>query len=67
MIDPLADKIFIASVVLAMLALGLLPIWFVVVIIARDVIILLAGIWATRRFKVVLPSNYPGKAAAFAH
>ncbi|MEO6940981.1 MAG: CDP-alcohol phosphatidyltransferase family protein [Candidatus Kapaibacterium sp.] len=64
-IDPIADKIFVASVVLAMLAVGLLPIWFVAVIVSRDIIILLAGIWATRRFKVVLPSNYPGKAAAF--
>jgi phosphatidylglycerophosphate synthase len=39
------------------------PMWFVAIILARDIIILLAGVWAGRKFKVVLPSNYYGKSA----
>jgi CDP-diacylglycerol--glycerol-3-phosphate 3-phosphatidyltransferase len=62
-IDPVADKIYVGVVVLVMLLNGLLPLWFVLAVLLRDVLILLVGIWATRKFKVVLPSNYPGKAA----
>lgn len=62
-IDPVADKIFVAVVVLVMLAAGLLPLWFVLAVVLRDILILIVGIWATRKFKVVLPSNYPGKGA----
>ena len=62
-IDPLADKIFVGLVVLAMAYYQYIPWWFVIAILARDIVIVLAGIWATRKFKVVLPSNYPGKAA----
>lgn len=62
-IDPLADKIYVAVVVLVMLLAGLLPLWFVAAVVLRDLLILAVGIWATRKFKVVLPSNYPGKAA----
>jgi CDP-diacylglycerol--glycerol-3-phosphate 3-phosphatidyltransferase len=62
-IDPLADKIYVGVVVLVMLLNGLLPLWFVLAVLVRDLLILVVGIWATRKFKVVLPSNYPGKAA----
>ena len=62
-IDPVADKIYVGVVVLVMLLHGLLPLWFVLAVLLRDALILIVGIWATRKFKVVLPSNYPGKAA----
>jgi cardiolipin synthase (CMP-forming) len=62
-IDPVADKIYVGVVVLVMLVHGLLPLWFVLAVLLRDVLILVVGIWATRKFKVVLPSNYPGKGA----
>jgi len=63
-IDPLADKIFIAVAGLTMLLLKLLPLWFVAVVVGRDLLIMAVGVWATKRFHVVLPSNYPGKLAA---
>jgi CDP-diacylglycerol--glycerol-3-phosphate 3-phosphatidyltransferase len=62
-IDPLADKIFVGLVVIAMAAYGLIPTWFLAAIIIRDMIIIAGGIWAKRKLGVVLPSNYPGKAA----
>lgn len=65
-IDPIADKLFVAVTVLVMLLESLLPLWFIVTVIARDALILIVGIWATRKFKVVLPSNYPGKGAVLA-
>ncbi|MDP4198257.1 MAG: CDP-alcohol phosphatidyltransferase family protein [Bacteroidota bacterium] len=63
-IDPLADKIFIGLVVITMAVYGLIPLWFLATILGRDMLILAGGIWAKRKLGVVLPSNYPGKAAA---
>jgi CDP-diacylglycerol--glycerol-3-phosphate 3-phosphatidyltransferase len=62
-IDPLADKVFVGAIVVQMLVMGLLPVWFVAVVLARDILILLGGIYYERRTGVVLPSNYPGKIA----
>ncbi len=64
-IDPLADKIFVGFVVITMAAYGMIPIWFLVTILARDLLIVSVGVWAKRKLGVVLPSNYPGKAAVF--
>src|SRR5437868_266293 len=57
-IDPLADKIFVGLVVIAMTAYGLIPVWFLAVILIRDLTIVIAGTWAKRKLGVVLPSNY---------
>ncbi|HZK77087.1 MAG TPA: CDP-alcohol phosphatidyltransferase family protein [Candidatus Kapabacteria bacterium] len=62
-VDPLADKIFVGFVVIAMAVYGLLPVWFLAIIIGRDLVILAGGWWAKRKLGVVLPSNYPGKIA----
>lgn len=62
-IDPLADKIYIAAVVVALLTQGKLPVWLVAVVLGRDVLILVAGLYIKRRTGQVLPSNYPGKLA----
>jgi CDP-diacylglycerol--glycerol-3-phosphate 3-phosphatidyltransferase len=62
-VDPLADKIFIGLVVVTMAFYGLIPIWFIIIILARDLVILAGGVWAKKKLGVVLPSNYPGKIA----
>jgi cardiolipin synthase len=62
-VDPLADKIFIGLVVITMAAYGLIPIWFIAIILIRDLVILAGGVWAKKKLGVVLPSNYPGKIA----
>jgi len=64
-IDPLADKIFVIVVIVAMASLEMVPLWFVLLVIIRDIIILIGGLWARRRFGVVLPSNWIGKVAVF--
>jgi CDP-diacylglycerol--glycerol-3-phosphate 3-phosphatidyltransferase len=62
-VDPLADKIFIGLVVITMAAYDLIPIWFIAIILGRDLVILAGGWWAKKKLGVVLPSNYPGKIA----
>ena len=62
-IDPLADKVYIAGMVLAMLVQGMIPVWFVVLVLVRDLTIFLAGIYLRKRTGVLVQSNYTGKAA----
>ena len=62
-LDPLADKIFVGAIVVQLLLRHELPLWFVAIVLGRDLLILLGGIYIERRTGVVLPSNYPGKIA----
>lgn len=62
-IDPLADKIFITAAVLLMIGTNMLPLWFVIVVIARDVIIFAGGIYLKKRSGLIVQSNMLGKAA----
>jgi CDP-diacylglycerol--glycerol-3-phosphate 3-phosphatidyltransferase len=62
-IDPLADKIYVGLLAITMAAYDLVPVWFLAVVLIRDAVILVAGVWAKKKLGVVLPSNYPGKIA----
>jgi CDP-diacylglycerol---glycerol-3-phosphate 3-phosphatidyltransferase len=60
-IDPLADKVCIGLIVLSLVQQGDLPIWYVGIVIGRDLIILTAGAYLSSKIKFVLPSNKLGK------
>jgi cardiolipin synthase (CMP-forming) len=64
-IDPLADKIYVGVITAILVIQNKLPLWFVAAVIARDFVIMLAGLYIARRTGFVLPSNYPGKIAVF--
>ena len=61
-IDPLADKVFITVGVLGMEAAGLIPWWFTILVIARDIIILAGGVHLRARTGQVVQSTMLGKA-----
>jgi len=64
-LDPLADKLAVFTLVVVLIIYKNFPLWAAVIIIGRDLLILFAGlIWATK-FKFVTPSNRLGKWAAF--
>lgn len=65
-IDPVADKVLVGTIVVMLLVRGLLPFWFVAVVVGRDVLILLGGVVARRYSTVVLPSMWSGKLAVSA-
>ncbi|MDT8324400.1 MAG: CDP-alcohol phosphatidyltransferase family protein [Bacteroidota bacterium] len=65
-IDPLADKLFITVAVLAMVILELLPLWFVVLVVLRDVIIFIGGMHLRQRTGILVQSNMLGKATVVA-
>lgn len=64
-IDPLADKITVISITLILLVQGLIPAWFFIIIILRDILILTGGIYIKNKHKIVLPSNWAGKISVF--
>ncbi|MBK9330993.1 MAG: CDP-alcohol phosphatidyltransferase family protein [Ignavibacteria bacterium] len=64
-IDPLADKISVIVIAIILVYLGRLPLWFVTIVVARDVLILLFGIYLNRKYNLTLMSNFPGKIAVF--
>jgi len=65
-IDPIADKVFIGAILIVLLVQGLYPVWFVVLVLARDGIILAGGLWVRRYTPVVPPSLPSGKWAVAA-
>jgi CDP-diacylglycerol--glycerol-3-phosphate 3-phosphatidyltransferase len=63
-IDPLADKIFLGTVVIILAIQTHLPLWFVLVVILRDLLILAGGLYAKKKIDFVIPANYLGKFTA---
>jgi len=60
-IDPLADKIGVAVVSVVLVVLEMIPLWFVALLLLRDLLILVGGVLLRLRTGVVLPSNIAGK------
>ncbi|MDZ4724372.1 MAG: CDP-alcohol phosphatidyltransferase family protein [candidate division Zixibacteria bacterium] len=65
-LDPLADKLFAAILVVCLILYRNFPLWLATVIIARDVLILIAASLLLRERKIDLPSNLTGKYTFFA-
>ncbi len=65
-LDPIADKVLVGVVVVLLLVLDLLPAWFVVLVVARDILILIGGFTAARYTPIVPPSLLSGKFAVAA-
>ena len=64
-LDPLADKLCVASVALAACLYGDLPFLLLAVIIARDLIIATAGLIVIKKKKRIPVSNIWGKITVF--
>jgi CDP-diacylglycerol--glycerol-3-phosphate 3-phosphatidyltransferase len=64
-IDPLADKVLIALIVFNLFVMGMIPTFFFWIIILRDILIFLGGLYIKKKIGKVLPSNLLGKATVF--
>jgi CDP-diacylglycerol--glycerol-3-phosphate 3-phosphatidyltransferase len=60
-LDPVADKVGVGCAVVVLLILGELPLWFVGLVLGRDLLILAGGLVLKARRDVVIPSNIMGK------
>lgn len=65
-LDPIADKILVGSVVVVLVLQNTLPLWFVLLVVGRDAVILLGATYASAKANVVLPSLMSGKLAVSA-
>lgn len=65
MIDPLADKLFIAVLSIILMAQNVIPTWFVLIIVFRDLLIFAGGLYLKYSRKTVLMSNWIGKISVF--
>ncbi|MEO6693607.1 MAG: CDP-alcohol phosphatidyltransferase family protein [Ignavibacteria bacterium] len=64
-IDPLADKISVIVIALILLYLNKIPLWFVAIVVLRDLFIFAFGLYLNNKKNIRLMSNYPGKLAVF--
>lgn len=55
--DPLADKIFIGAAFFAFVALGVLELWMVIIIVARDILTTVLRVMGDRRGHPVVTSR----------
>ena len=60
-IDPLADKVMVGTIAICLVLNGQLPLWFVIAIVLRDILILVGGLYAQGKVGKIIPSNYVGK------
>jgi cardiolipin synthase (CMP-forming) len=60
-IDPLADKVCIAVIIIKLYLIHQIPSYYFYIIIGRDILIFLGGIFLTKKLGRVLPSNMLGK------
>lgn len=66
LLDPLADRLYIAATLLGLALRGIVPWWLVAVLVAREVLLLTLLPRLRRSGLMALPVTYVGKAATFA-
>lgn len=63
LLDPAVDRLLMICAVLGLLIIGRLPIWIVVVVLARDAALLLGASFLYKRYGIRIAVIYPGKVA----
>ncbi len=66
MLDPAADRLFIFVTLVGLAWRGAVPLWVLVVVVARDVLLALLVVLLGRRGYGPLPVSFVGKAGTFA-
>lgn len=60
-LDPLGDKVGLGAVALVLVLQNVLPLWFLLLLVGRDILIFVGGIYLRTISGSVLPSNIAGK------
>jgi CDP-diacylglycerol--glycerol-3-phosphate 3-phosphatidyltransferase len=66
-IDPLADKVIVIVVMVGVVVFRDFPLWALIIILARDLVILIVGLLIVKKTKIVPVSNNIGKGAVNAY
>ena len=64
-LDPLADRLYIAATLLGLALRSLIPWWLVGILVARELMLLCIVPILRRQGRIALPVTYVGKAATF--
>jgi cardiolipin synthase len=65
LLDPLADRLYIAATLLGLALRGLIPWWLVGILVARELMLLALVPMLRKSGRLALPVTYVGKAATF--
>ncbi len=65
LLDPASDRLFIITLIVAMVVAGLVPWWLAVAIVLRDVLLLVGSLVVLRSGAATPPVTYLGKATTF--
>lgn len=63
LLDPMVDRLLMICAVVGLLVVGRLPVWVVVVVLARDGLMLLGGSYLYKKYHIRVPVIYAGKVA----
>ena len=63
LLDPAVDRILMICGVLGLFLVGRLPLWIILVVIGRDLLLLLGGVYLLKRWKARVAVIYSGKVA----
>lgn len=63
LLDPFVDRLLMISGVLGLFLVGRLPLWIIVFVVARDLLMLAGGSYLISRWRVRVPVIYLGKFA----
>ncbi len=64
-LDPVADRLALIAALVALVVRDAFPLWAALLVIARDVVILLAGVVLLVRYRIRLDVRWVGKAGTF--
>ena len=59
--DPLVDKLFQFTTALMMFLIGRIPLWVVIFIVLKEVVMIIGGAYLLRKKKIVVHSRWYGK------
>jgi cardiolipin synthase len=65
LLDPLADRLYIATTLLGMAWRDIIPWWLVAALVGREVLLAAVLLWIKRYGQTGLPVHFVGKAATF--
>lgn len=63
LLDPAVDRILMSCGVVGLMLVGRLPVWIVVVVLGRDLMLLVGGAYLLKRYHERVAVIYPGKVA----
>lgn len=64
-LDPIADRLYIVTTLAGLTWRGIVPLWFVIALLAREVVMAAMLLYLRTRGQTGLPVHFVGKAATF--